>query len=110
MSRINNYEELVQERKKLEADLMHYGSAIEGEVNAIRRKFEPLTRAVAFFSPSKNGTPNNKLLEVGTNLGIDLFVLPRFLRKAGWLARTILPVVVKTASSKAMALIQAFRR
>ena len=102
MSRINNYEELVLERKKLEADLIHYKSLISTEIDYIKHKVEPITDVVSFFTPSKNGGQNNKLLQGGANLGIELLVRQKFLSKAGWLTKLVVPFLLKKVSSKAI--------
>jgi hypothetical protein len=110
MSRITNYDELVLERRKLEADLALYKSLINKEVQEFRHKLEPLTNVVTFFTPSKNPPPNNKLLEVGTNLGIELLVRQKLLAKAGWLTKLVLPFILKKVSSKAIERVQSIRK
>ena len=102
MSKINNYEELILEKKRLEADLVHYKSMISAEIDTIKHKMEPITDVVSFFSPSKNGPQNNKLLQAGANLGIDLLVRQKFLSKAGWLTKLVVPFLLKKVSSKAI--------
>jgi hypothetical protein len=111
MSKINNYEELVLERKKLEANLTYYKSVISHEVAAIKHKMEPITDVVSFFSPSKNGAlPNNTLLQAGANLGIELLVRQKLLSKAGWLTKLVVPFLLKKMSSKAIERVQAIRK
>lgn len=110
MNRISNYEELVLERKKLESALIQYKLIIDSEVSAIKHKLEPITDAVSFFTPSQNHTPNNKLLQVGTNLGIELLVRQKLLAKAGWFTKLVLPFVLKKVSSKAIEKVQEIRK
>jgi hypothetical protein len=109
MSKINNYEELVLERKKLETQLAHYRLVIDGEVQEIKQKLEPIAKVVSFFSPSKNPSQNNKLLQAGTNLGIELLVRQKLLSKAGWLTKLVLPFILKKVSSRAIEKVQAIR-
>ena len=54
MSKINNYDDLILERKRLESELAHYKSIITQELDEIKHKVEPITDVVSFFSPSKN--------------------------------------------------------
>ena len=111
MNRINNYEELVLERKKLEAELVHYRSIIDGEIHEIKEKLEPITNVVSFFSSSpKNPAQNNKLWQAGTNLGIELLVRQKLLSKAGWLTKLVLPFILKKISTKAIERVQALRK
>ncbi len=109
MNKINNYEDLVLERKRLEAELVHYKSVINSEVNSIKQKFEPISDVVSFFSSSPTKSPNNKLLQVGTNIGIELLVRQKLLSKAGWLTKLVLPYILKKVSSKAIEKVQEIR-
>ena len=102
MSRINNLEELVLERKRLESDLLIYRSIISSEVQEIKQKVEPISNVVSFFSAAKTTSPNNKLLQVGTNIGIDILLGQKLLSKAGWFTRLVLPYILKKVSSKAI--------
>jgi len=102
MSRINNLEDLVLEKKRLESDLITYKSIISSEVQELKHKVEPISNVVSFFSSAKTKSPNNKLLQVGTNIGIDILLGQKLLSKAGWFTRLVLPYVLKKVSSKAI--------
>ena len=110
MSKINKYDELVLERKRLESDLLHYRSLISREVDEIKHKMEPITDVVSFFTPSKSPTGNNKLLQAGANLGIELLVRQKLLSKAGWLTKLVLPFILKRVSSRAIEKVQEIRK
>lgn len=111
MSKINNYEELVLERKKLESDLAHYKAIINSEVSNLKHKFEPITDVVSFFSPSKSPAKhNNTLLQAGTNIGIELLVRQKLLSKAGWFTKLVVPFILKKISSKAIEKVQEIRK
>jgi hypothetical protein len=109
-SRINNYDDLIRERKTLEVDLARYRSEIDTEVQLIRQKVDKVTNVFNFFNRPQDSTQNNKLLEAGTNLGIELFVRQRLLAKSGWFTKLTLPFLLKKISSKAISLVQAVRR
>jgi hypothetical protein len=110
MNKISNYEDLILERKRLESDLAHYKTIITRELDEIKQKVEPITDVVSFFSPSKNPPPNNKLLQAGANLGIELLVRQKLLSKAGWLTKLILPFILKKVSSRAIEKVQEIRK
>jgi hypothetical protein len=110
MNKINTYEELVLERKRLETVLAYHRSVIDGEVREFKQKLEPVANVVSFFSPSKDPSQNNKLLQAGTNLGIEIFVRQRLLSKAGWLTKLVLPYILKKVSSRAIEKVQAIRK
>ena len=100
MNKINNLDDLILERKRLESDLTHYKSIITTELDEIKHKVEPITDVVSFFTPTKNPANNNKLLQAGANLGIELLVRQKLLSKAGWLTKLVLPFVLKKISSQ----------
>jgi hypothetical protein len=110
MNKIKNYEDLVLERKKLEADLLHYKGVIKDEIQVIRHKMEPAMNVVSFLTPAKNTSTNNKLLQAGTNLGIELLVRQKLLSKAGWFTKLVVPFLLKKVSSRAIEKVQEIRK
>jgi len=110
MNKINNYEDLILERKRLESDLAGYKTIITRELDEIKHKVEPITDVVSFFSPSKNPPKNNRLLHAGANLGIELLVRQKLLSKAGWLTKLVLPFILKKVSSRAIDKVQEIRK
>lgn len=111
MNKISNYEDLVLERKRLESELARYKAVITGELDEIKHKVEPITDIVSFFSSSKNPpATNNRLLQAGANLGIELLVRQKLLSKAGWLTKLVLPIILKKVSSRAIEKVQEIRK
>jgi len=110
MNKINNFDDLILERKRLESDLAHYKSIITQELDEIKHKVEPITDVVSFFSHSKNPPANNRLLQAGANLGIELLVRQKLLSKAGWLTKLVLPFILKKVSSRAIEKVQEIRK
>jgi hypothetical protein len=98
MSRINNYKELMAEKKKLETDLLTQKAYINNRINTIKEKFEPIGKIVSFFGSVKDN-PVSSLLKIGSNLGIEVLVSQK-LAKAGWLTKLMLARVLKFISSK----------
>lgn len=110
MNKISNYEDLILERKRLESDLAHHKTIITRELDEIKHKVEPITDVVSFFSPSKNPPGNNKLLQAGADLGIELLVRQKLLSKAGWLTKLVLPFILKKVSSRAIEKVHEIRK
>lgn len=111
MNKIRNYQELILEKKRLESELIHYKSIISSEINVIKHRMEPITDVVSLLAPSnKPKQPSSKLLEAGTNLGIELFVRQKLLSKAGWFTKLVVPYLLKKVSSKAIEKVQEFRK
>ena len=109
MNKISNYDDLILEKKRLESELAHNKTIITRELDEIKHKVEPITDIVSFFSPSKNPPQNNRLLQAGANLGIELLVRQKLLSKAGWLTKLVLPFILKKVSSRAIEKVQEIR-
>ena len=103
MNKFNTFEEVVLERKRLQTDLVRQKSYIRTQIIDIRDRLGPITKVLAFFGRSgQNGQSRaGHLLKMGSDLGIDLLVGSK-LRKAGWLARLVLPVVMKFTAHKSI--------
>lgn len=111
MSKINNYEELILEKRRLESELLHYKAIINSEITDIKHKMEPITDMVSFLSPSSSPVqPKSRLLQAGTNLGIELLVRQKLLSKAGWFTKLVVPYILKKVSSRAIEKVQEIRK
>lgn len=98
MSRINNYTELLEERKKLEATLQAQKGILNTQLNTLKERFEPLAKAVSFLAGFKQN-PGTSLLKIGSYLGVELLVRNK-LAKTGWLTKLILPFILKYTAAK----------
>ena len=98
MSRINNYTELLEERKKLEVTLQSQKAISNTQLNTLKERFEPLAKVVSFLG-GFNKNPGTSLLKMGSYLGIELMVRNK-LAKTGWLAKLILPFILKYTAAK----------
>ena len=104
MNKFSTFEEVVMERKRLQHDLLRQKAYIRTQVIEIRDKLQPITKVLAFFgrlSHNGNSSTAGNLLKMGSNLGID-FLVGRKLKKAGWLARLVLPVVMKFTANRSI--------
>lgn len=100
MNKFSTFEEVVLERKRLQNDLVRQKTYIRSQVIEIRDRFAPVTKVLSFFG-RHNGSTAGNLLKMGSNLGIDLFVGQK-LKKAGWLARMVVPLVMKFTANKSI--------
>ncbi|HTF19676.1 MAG TPA: hypothetical protein VK658_16500, partial [Chryseolinea sp.] len=101
MTKFSTFEEVVMERKQLQADLVRQKTYLRSQVIDIRERLAPITKVLSFFARlghNGNGTAGN-LLKMGSSLGIDLLIGQK-LKKAGWLARLVLPLVMKFTANK----------
>jgi hypothetical protein len=105
MKKISNLHDLAAEKQRLQQRLTLLKREINTDIEEIKERFRPITRIVSFFTGQSqhesNGTqarPKSSLLKMGANLGIDLLVGSK-LKKAGWLARMIVPPLLRGLSS-----------
>jgi hypothetical protein len=103
MNKFNTFEEVVNERKRLQADVIRQKSYVRSQMIEIRQRLAPLRNVLSFFAKfGHNGTGTaGNLLKLGSNIGIDLLVGQK-LKKAGWLARMVLPLVMKFTANKSI--------
>ncbi|MGC3943503.1 MAG: hypothetical protein QM762_03040 [Chryseolinea sp.] len=102
MNKFSTFDEVVAERKRLQADLNKQKGYLRSHFVEIREKLIPITKVLSFFARfghNGQGTPAGNLLKAGSNLGIDLLVGQK-LKKASWLAKLVLPLVMKFTAHK----------
>src|SRR6186713_1468501 len=99
MPRIKNYEELVLEKNRLQQSLILQKSKIRGEISSLKEKMEPLLYLVSLLGIFKKTGTKNSLLKMGAKAGIELLAHQTLVSKAGWLAKLVIPFVLKNVSS-----------
>jgi hypothetical protein len=102
MSRINNYTELVIERKRIERIIVEEKQILNEGLHDLKEKLEPFLYLLPVLNIFKKKTSNNSFLKFAASLGIDLFVGQRLLAKSSWLSRIIIPMVLKGVSALAI--------
>ena|SRR5687767_6031835 len=100
MNHINNYDDLVAERKRTELIIANCKQDIQDHVEDLKEKIAPLFSVLAALNVfKKNESGNYPVLKIGSSLAIDLLVGQKLLRNASWLIRLIVPTLLKTVSS-----------
>jgi hypothetical protein len=102
MSRINTYEELVTERKKIEANIAASKLILHEGIRDLKEKLEPFLYLLPVLNIIKKKETNNTFLKFIAALGIDVFVGQRLLSKSSWLSRLVIPMVLKAATALAI--------
>lgn len=102
MSRINNYTELVMERKRIERTIAEEKRILNEGIHDLKEKLEPFLYLLPVLNIFKKKTSNNSFLKFAASLGIDLFVGQKLLAKSSWLSRIVIPMVLKGVSSMAI--------
>jgi hypothetical protein len=100
MTRINNYDDLIAERRRTELVIDDRKQVIHDHLEDIKEKIAPLFSVLAALKIfKKDDSGNHSVLKLGSSLAIDLLVGQKLLKNAGWLARLIVPTLLKTVSS-----------
>jgi hypothetical protein len=102
MTRINNYEELIAERRRVESDIVEQRLILKAGLQEAKEKLEPFMYLLPILNIFKKKEPNHSVLNAATSVGIDLFVGQKLLSKAGWFTRLLVPMVLKGVSSLVM--------
>jgi len=99
MNKISTYEELLAERHRLEAQLVEDRAVIAAEANAIREKLAPVFSVISFLEIFQR-KPNQSLLSFGADVGLDLLLRQKLLKRSNWLTRLVVPWLAKGATGR----------
>ena len=99
--KISSYEDLLEEKVRLEELLGLQKAAINGSLAAIEDDVRPVTNGLLVVTRlltkiGKRNRPTSPLLNVGLDIGVDMLLRRYILRKAGWLSRTLIPLIAST--------------
>ena len=96
---ISTYKDLQEERERLELQLKNQKQLIMGSASALKEEFKPAFSAISFLGSLVKRDETNPLLGTAANSVIDLVLKRVILGRAGWIARTLIPLMVKNMSS-----------
>lgn len=102
-SRINTYEDLRLEKRRLEALLKAQKELIRHDIDELKEEFAPMQKAVHFVSKLSTRDASNPILTGLSDMVIDLVVKKGLLARAGWLTRIAIPYLTKNFSSHFLA-------
>ncbi len=102
MNRISNYDELVAERRMIEARIAEQKAVINQGVGELRSKLEPFLYLLPVLNVFKKKESGSSLLKFATSAGIDLLVGQKLLSKSNWLMKLLVPMFLKGISAKAI--------
>lgn len=97
MGRISNYEELKLEKIRLQNNLTLQKVELRRELLVIKERIEPFFYVLSLLRIFKK--KDDSLLTMGVKTGVELIAHNTILSKAGWLAKFIVPFVLKGISS-----------
>jgi hypothetical protein len=99
-TKIKCYEDLLQERIRLESDLAIQGAQVRQDVALLREELKPVRTAIAFAGKFVSNDKNNPLLSIGVDMLGDLFFKNLLFARSGFLTKHIAPFLLKNLSAK----------
>ena len=96
---IKTYEDLLNEKQRLEVLILAQKQVIHYDIQAIKEKLIPVTNTLEVIKKFVTKDKTNLLLTIGSDLAINTLVKNFILSRAGWLTRTIIPYFLKNYSS-----------
>lgn len=101
--KIQTYQDLLEEQDKMETLLKAQKELLRLDLQQLKSEMRPALGAVKTVGKLFTRDKDHSVLGLGTERLID-FVFQRFvLNRAGWLARFVVPILVKNLSSHVVA-------
>jgi hypothetical protein len=102
--KITSYEDLLEEKARLEELLTVQRESIRSNYILLKNEIRPITHGLGTITGllSKMGRrpKGNPLVNLGLDIGTELLFKRYLLVKAGWAARTFVPYIVRNYSAK----------
>ena len=102
-TKIQTYDDLVEEKKRLEAMLIVNKEQISANWVEMKQEFEPINNIIGFFGKLTTRDKTNPLVNMGIDVAGDLLLRKFILARAGWATRLVIPYLVKNYSSNVFA-------
>lgn len=103
---ISSYDELQHEKVRLQGLLQLQKDQLRADVGLLKKQLQPanaVLQTLGLFTGSRrqeDGTPKQSgLLKLGLELGIDVLLRRTLFRKAGFVARMAMPVLMRNFST-----------
>ncbi|MHA4845337.1 hypothetical protein ACX0G7_14290 [Flavitalea antarctica] len=96
---ITTHEEMMLEKKRLEALLEAQKELIELDLKGLKSDLKPASKAIAFVGSFKNKAASNPLLGIAVGLTTDILMRKLLLKRAGWAVKTVLPFVMRRVTT-----------
>ena len=96
---INSYKELVEEKARLKALLVEQELQIKEDWQSLKAELKPAVLIGATLRKVFTRKAGMTAAQLGINMLTDGFVKKVLLRKAGWLIRLVIPLLIKNYAS-----------
>lgn len=94
MSHIKSYEDLLEEKRRLETELMVHKELIRQDLDVLREDFKPVQQILTTAGKMTSPRTDNPLLRGGINILGDFLIKGAVIAGGGWVTRLIAPMVV----------------
>jgi hypothetical protein len=101
--RINSYNELLDEKARLQALLIVQKETLRQDISEIKQELAPVKTVISAIGKITTKDNTNWLLTTAADTAIDMVVRKIILSRAGWFTRIILPFFMKNLSSHLIA-------
>ncbi|MFT4094559.1 MAG: hypothetical protein QM640_13085 [Niabella sp.] len=97
---INNYEDLMEEKERLKAGLKNNKAHIRQSFGALKEELNPFSQLRKTAQTALKANTANPVIQFGIRRAADFLVGKVFLKRAGWLPRLIVPLIVKQVATR----------
>ena len=97
--KINSYEDLEEEKKRLMIRLRSQEVLIRTDLAGLKENLKPIGNAMQMVNKMATRDNSAPAMNFGLEMGIDLIVRKVLLAKAGWFTKIVVPFLVKNYSS-----------
>lgn len=100
--KIQTYDDLLEEKKRLEILLASKKSDIKHDWQGVKTSLTPVTNVIGFFGKVSHRKHINPALDMGIDLVGDVLFRKILLSKADWVTKLLLPLFIKNYSSNVL--------
>lgn len=100
--KIETYNDLVEEKARLELVLASKKSDIKQDWQGIKQNLKPVSNVLGFVGKLSKRKHLSPVMDMGVDIIGDVLFRKILLRRADWVTRLILPVFIKNYSSNAL--------
>ena len=100
---ISSYEELLEEKARLNALLSAQKNLVRQDINMIKAELVPVRKALNVAGKFATRENRNDMLTIAADAVIDMVIKRIVLSKAGFITRTVVPFLMKNFSSHVIA-------
>jgi glycine/serine hydroxymethyltransferase len=97
--RIKTYEDLLQEEQRLNTQLASYKEVIKEDIAGVKSSLNPVKRIAYTAKNLFTFDDNGPLLNFGLRFGTDVFLRRLLLGRANWVAKVVVPYLIKNYAS-----------